>query len=126
MDKSLIINEIKLHLGIKTDVELADYLGVSQPTISLWRKRNTLDYDLIISKCNNINGHFLITGKGSINLLEKKEEPSFDKQLEEKSYVIELQKKYIKTLEDQLHKSKLYPETPVVIRSVAEDPTKLK
>lgn len=126
MDKSLIINEIKLHLGIKTDVELADYLGVSQPTISLWRKRNTLDYDLIISKCNNINGHFLITGKGSINLLEKKEEPSFDKQLEEKSYVIELQKKYIKTLEDQLHKSKLYPETPVVIRSVAEDPSKLK
>ena len=34
MDKSLIINEIKLYLGIKTDIELAEFLGVSQPTIS--------------------------------------------------------------------------------------------
>ena len=77
------------------------------------------DYDLIISKCNTINGHFLITGKGSINLFDKKEEISVDKLLEEKSYTIEIQKKYIKTLENQLNKSKPYPEVPIIIHGVA-------
>lgn len=66
MDKTFIINEIKSYLNIKTDSEFADFLGVKQPTISTWRKRNTIDYDLIISKCNNINGHWLLTGKGSM------------------------------------------------------------
>ena len=89
-------------------------------------RRNTLDYDLIISKCNTINGHFLITGKGSINLFDKKEEISVDKLLEEKSYTIEIQKKYIKTLENQLNKSKPYPEVPIIIHGVAEDQPKLK
>lgn len=65
MDKSQIINEIKLHLNIKTDSELADFLGVKQPTISSWRKRDTLDYELIITKCNIFNAEWLITGKGN-------------------------------------------------------------
>ena len=66
MDKSLIINEIKLHLKIKTDSDFADFLGVKQPTISAWRSRNTLDYDLIIAKCNDIDANWLLTGKGEM------------------------------------------------------------
>lgn len=66
MDKSKIINEIKLHLNIKTDSEFADFLGIKQPTIASWRKRNTIDYELIISKCNEINGHWLLTGEGEM------------------------------------------------------------
>jgi phage repressor protein C with HTH and peptisase S24 domain len=66
MDKSLIINEIKLHLGIKTDTEFANFLGVTQPTISTWRSRNSIDYDLIIAKCNNIDANWLLTGKGNM------------------------------------------------------------
>jgi hypothetical protein len=66
MDKSQIINEIKSHYNIKTDSELASFLGVSQPTISAWRKRNTIDYELIITKCNDINPEWLITGKGEM------------------------------------------------------------
>ena len=61
MDKSFIINQIKLHLGIKTDSEFAEFLGVKQPTVSTWRKRNTIDYDLIITKCNNIDANCLLT-----------------------------------------------------------------
>ena len=34
MDKTLVINDIKNHLNYKTDTELADFLGVKQPTIS--------------------------------------------------------------------------------------------
>lgn len=64
MNKSFIINEIKSYLNIKTDSDFADFLGVKQPTISTWRKRNTIDYELIIAKCDNINGHWLLTGQG--------------------------------------------------------------
>lgn len=71
MNKSLIINEIKSHLNYKTDTELADFLGVKQPTISTWRKRNTIDYELIIAKCNDIDANWLITGEGSM-LKEKR------------------------------------------------------
>lgn len=66
MNKSLIINKIKLHLGIKTDTEFADFLGVKQPTISAWRSRDTLDYELIIEKCKDINANWLLTGKGEM------------------------------------------------------------
>lgn len=66
MDKSLIINEIKTHLNYKTDTELAEFLGIKQPTISTWRKRNTIDYELIIAKCNDIDANWLLTGEGSM------------------------------------------------------------
>ncbi|CAI9429228.1 Bacteriophage CI repressor helix-turn-helix domain-containing protein [Candidatus Ornithobacterium hominis] len=66
MDKSFILNEIKSHLNIKTDSEFAEFLGVKQPTIASWRKRNSLDYDLIITKCNEIDANWLLTGKGSM------------------------------------------------------------
>lgn len=86
MDKSNIINEIKSHLNIKTDSDFADFLGVKQPTIASWRKRNSLDYDLIISKCNNIDANWLITGKG--------------KMLKEESNVITVRKSRTDTLID--------------------------
>ncbi|MDK7375944.1 helix-turn-helix domain-containing protein [Weeksella virosa] len=71
MDKTLILNQIKKHLKFKTDTEFADFLGVKQPTISTWRKRNTIDYDLIIAKCDNIDANWLMTGKG--NMLKSKD-----------------------------------------------------
>ncbi|CAA0211327.1 helix-turn-helix domain-containing protein [Tenacibaculum maritimum] len=66
MNKAQIINEIKSYLKIGTDTEFANFLGVKQPTISTWRKRNTIDYDLIIAKCNKIDANWLLTGKGSM------------------------------------------------------------
>ena len=66
MDKSLIINKIKEEKKFKTDADLASYLGIAPNTLSNWRVRNTLDYDLIISKWEDINANWLITGKGSV------------------------------------------------------------
>ena len=66
MDKILIINKLKAYLNIKTDTKFADFLGVKQNTISSWKKRNTLDYELIISKCDTINANWLFTGEGSM------------------------------------------------------------
>ncbi|WP_286767195.1 MULTISPECIES: LexA family transcriptional regulator [Sphingobacterium] len=66
MNKSLIINQIKSHLNIKTDSDFADFLGVKQPTISAWKSRNTMDYELIITKCKDIDANWLITGSGNM------------------------------------------------------------
>ena len=66
MDTGLIIKELKKHLNLQTDTDLANFLGVSQPTISSWRSRNSLDEKLIITKCNDINPNWLLTGKGDM------------------------------------------------------------
>jgi len=45
---SEIINTVKNRLGIKTDLELAGWLGVAQNTLSGWRSRGTLPYDAVV------------------------------------------------------------------------------
>lgn len=71
VDKSIIINELKKYLNIKTDSEFAKFLGLKQNTISSWKSRNSLDYDLIISKCDQINANWLLTGEGEMLLTKK-------------------------------------------------------
>lgn len=73
MDKSLILNRIKEHLFFKTDKEFADYLGVKPNTLSTWHKRNSIDYELIIAKCDFVNANWLLTGNGSMLKAEEKE-----------------------------------------------------
>lgn len=65
INKSLILNRIKEHEGFTTDVELATFLGISKSTLSNWYSRNSIDYDLVFSKCEHINKDWLISGKGS-------------------------------------------------------------
>lgn len=62
IDKSLILNKLRDYYGFKTDTEFAVFLGIAQPTLSNWHKRRTLDYELIISKCDNINANWLLRG----------------------------------------------------------------
>ena len=40
----------------------AKYIGVAPSTISSWLSRDTLDYDLIFAKCENISSDWLLTG----------------------------------------------------------------
>ena len=46
-----VINKLKKSLKIKTDVELSEFLNIRPNTISTWKKRNSVDYDSIISIC---------------------------------------------------------------------------
>ncbi|WP_395974191.1 helix-turn-helix domain-containing protein [Chryseobacterium cucumeris] len=66
MDKSLILNDIKNHLGIEKDSEFAEFLGIKRNTLSSWRTRNSIDYDLLIAKCDWINGDWLLTYRGNM------------------------------------------------------------
>lgn len=61
-----ILDRLHTALKIEQNQKLAEFLGVSPSTVSSWRNRKTIDYDLIFSKCNGVNLHWLITGEGSM------------------------------------------------------------
>ncbi len=48
---SIFLDRLREKLGFKRDTQLADFLGIAQPTISGWRTRNTFDFSLIAEKC---------------------------------------------------------------------------
>lgn len=85
MDSKLIINELKKYKGIKTDTDFAAFLGIEQNTLSGWKARNVLNYELIISKVDNIDANWLITGKGEMLRTTQKEE----KRPAEKAHTLE-------------------------------------
>ena len=61
-----VILRLKKALNIATDIELANYLGISKSTLSNWKARNTLDLPLLFSVCEQISIDWLLTGKGSM------------------------------------------------------------
>ena len=61
-----VILRLKKALNISTDIELANYLGISKSTLSNWKARNTLDLPLLFSLCEQISIDWLITGKGEM------------------------------------------------------------
>lgn len=61
-NKNAIIQRLKEYYGLSTNAELADKLGVAQNTISGWIKRNSIDYDLVFSKCEGVDFNWLVSG----------------------------------------------------------------
>lgn len=66
IDNSLIIDEIKSYLGFEKDIQLSDFLGIKRNTLSNWRARNMLDYQLLLTKCDWIDANYLFTMQGSL------------------------------------------------------------
>lgn len=79
MDKSLILNELKKHYKFKNDGDFAYFLGIKQNTLSSWKTRNTLDYDLIISKCSDIDANWIFSGKGKMTKKNTKDSLNSEK-----------------------------------------------
>ena len=73
IDKKQILKDLKEYYSFKTDTEFAEFLGISVQTLSSWYARNTFNIELIYAKCVNIDGNFLLTGKGNIEKRNIKE-----------------------------------------------------
>ncbi|MDQ7949528.1 MAG: helix-turn-helix domain-containing protein [Pedobacter sp.] len=58
------MNRIKFHYNLKNNTDLARFLGIETNTLSNWYKRNTLNYDLIFTKCEELNPNWIINGHG--------------------------------------------------------------
>lgn len=66
MDKKIMLESIINHYASGNKSQMARILNVSPQAISTWLSRNTFDHELIYSKCENINPHWLLTGRGSM------------------------------------------------------------
>jgi len=55
-----IIKRLKMSLNIKTDEQLAELLGVSRPTVSSWKIRNSIDYSLIFETFPELDLNLII------------------------------------------------------------------
>ncbi|MFA6275135.1 MAG: helix-turn-helix domain-containing protein [Pedobacter sp.] len=64
IDKSLILSRIKFYYKFKSDAQLARFLGLGTNTLANWYTRNTINYDLIFTKCEELNPNWIITGEG--------------------------------------------------------------
>lgn len=66
-----VIDRLKKALKIKTDIELSEFLNIKPNTISTWKKRDSVDFDSIISICElyelDLNEIFLNKKKASNN-----------------------------------------------------------
>lgn len=63
-DKKLILSRIKSHYNLKSDVALADFLGIKPTTLANWNMRNSINLELIFTKCEGLNANWILTGNG--------------------------------------------------------------
>jgi transcriptional regulator with XRE-family HTH domain len=68
LDVPGIIERAKQAIGITTDTELANLLGIKQNTVSSWRKRKNIDLLSIIAICQDVSADWLLYGIGSPEL----------------------------------------------------------
>jgi hypothetical protein len=57
------LSRLKSALKLKSDADLCRHLGINPSTLSNWKSRKSLDYELIFDKCKDIDFHFVITGE---------------------------------------------------------------
>lgn len=108
MDKLLILNSIQKHYGFEKDTHFAEFLGIAPQNLSKWKARCTFDAELIYTKCTQINSEWLLTGKGEM-LKSELVKPDLQDRIDYKElyfdakYTIDVQKKYIQSLEVKLN-----------------------
>ncbi|MCK9331141.1 MAG: helix-turn-helix domain containing protein [Candidatus Cloacimonetes bacterium] len=59
-----VVERLRSYFQVDSNTALAEILEVAQSTIPTWISRNTIDYKLIIAKCDNINLNWLMLGEG--------------------------------------------------------------
>jgi hypothetical protein len=74
MDKCLRLSLIKKHYGFKSDAEFARFLNLTPQVVANWYRRNTFDYDILYTKCLDINANWLFSGEGSMTKEEVNKE----------------------------------------------------
>ncbi len=77
LNKGLILDRLKSAFNLSGNSELARFLGVAPNTITNWYNRNSIDFDIILPKCENLNLNWLFTGTGPIHKNEKQDRPDY-------------------------------------------------
>jgi hypothetical protein len=80
--KREILDRIKQRYNLVNNTELSKFLGISPSTLSNWYTRNSIDFDIIFTKCEHLNLNWLLTGKGSM-LIDDNQQPPDEHLIEE-------------------------------------------
>lgn len=104
MDKGVILNELAKYYTNGNLGKLAEMLGISQPAISNWKKRDTLDYELIISKCKGLSAEWLLRGEGPMI----KDGTTAPEQSDEPQSIAERQLDVLETIAQDLTEIKIH------------------
>lgn len=127
MKINFIIERLFTFFKVDSNVGLAQKLGVSATTLSNWKKRNTINYDILFTKCEGVNFNWLFLGIGEMRLRNYDHSKSiaaiveeyppnnletFNEVLRAKNETIETQRRLIYFLEDELNKKHIPQEEP--------------
>lgn len=66
-----MLKKIQQHINLTKDLDFANFLGISPQALSNWKTRGTFNHELIYTKCEWINPHWLLTGEGEIAKVSK-------------------------------------------------------
>lgn len=66
MTKKERLEAIIAHYSDGKPSVFAKLIGVAPSTISSWLSRDTIDYDLLFAKCENLSSDWLLTGEGEM------------------------------------------------------------
>jgi hypothetical protein len=83
INKGLILNALKEHYSFKSDAAFARFLGIAPTSLASWYVRDTLNWDVIFAKCNDVNFDTLIK-EGKV--VEETDKP--DEAIEIKSDIV--------------------------------------
>jgi predicted nucleic acid-binding Zn-ribbon protein len=91
-----IIERLKVLFKVKTDTELALRLGVAQSTLASWKKRDSIDYALVIAKCDDGDLNWLFRG-------DSMEMPQEELEVTQLESEIDAMKAQVQSLRQQLN-----------------------
>jgi hypothetical protein len=112
---NLIIERLLIYFNVETNAALAQKLGVSATTLSNWKNRNTMDYELVFTKCEGANLNWIFFGQGNMSGLPDQinESPprygkvvydAQEKIIQSQRETIDVQSDYINSLKKDLAK----------------------
>lgn len=101
LDNILILNALKEHYKFDKGSDFAEFLGIKPAVLSNWYARNTIDWDLIFTKCVDVDLNLLIRGASTVPV-SNEPPPGSCKLCEEKDKVIAAQQAQIDTQSDYI------------------------
>lgn len=66
MDKTARLQKLILYYCSGNKTKFAEKLGIKPQTLAAWETRNTLNYDQIFAKCENLSAKWLLSGEGEM------------------------------------------------------------
>jgi len=65
-DAKHILNSLIEFYKFRNNAEFAKFLGITPQALSNWYSRNSIDFRLLYTKCLDINGEWILSGKGEM------------------------------------------------------------